>query len=261
MSRRLEVVIGPPGGDLSTAPVFVTETKPGDPPGVTGFLKINPAILGWLEILNGASIFGLVFWNYERLFLIPACFVVTSQALNLLNVFSSITVIFVFIIVFYVAFSFRVFLAQPITATEVAFVCINLLAAVFSLIVFATSCCWCRSRKRLMVIHMSAGDHPCTVVPVSPLLADAVDHQCSLDPVVPPISDAVDDPCSVFSPPAYSPAPSSEPPAKNVAQRSRDLLLHDGTKDDGFMNWSRIDNLYKSNTLPSDQSSLHEDFL
>lgn len=105
MSRTVEVVIGSPvhlDQPSGSSPVYVTETKPGDPPGVRGFLKINPDALGvkftshwfnvsvvfcvetegfsfsvfqWLEILTGAVVFGLVFWNYESWLLLPACFV------------------------------------------------------------------------------------------------------------------------------------------------------------------------------------------
>ncbi|XP_056331609.1 uncharacterized protein LOC130243458 [Danio aesculapii] len=213
MSRHVEVVINPT--DQSHAPVLVSESTTGDPPGVTGFLKINPAALGWLEILTGGAAFGLVFWNYERMLLIPACFlilvgvitataactrnpclVVTSQALNLLNIFSAVAVIILFFILFYLAFSIRVFLAHPLSPKDMAFISCNVLGLVFSLIIFATSCCWCKSRKRLMVIHMS---------PVPPAVVS---------------DDVVDHPRPVFSLPAYSPVPTSEPPAYEDERRS-----------------------------------------
>lgn len=47
MSRKVEVIINSAAPqDQAECPVYVTESKPGDSPGVTGFLKINPAALG-----------------------------------------------------------------------------------------------------------------------------------------------------------------------------------------------------------------------
>ncbi|KAK9961584.1 hypothetical protein ABG768_009361 [Culter alburnus] len=218
MSRKMEVIINPAAPqDQAACPVYITESKPGDSPGVTGFLKINPAALGWLEILTGAVGFGLVFWNYERWFLIPtcylilngvitataactrnACLVVTAQVLNLLNILSALIVFIIFFLLFYVASSVRVFLAPSLGPTDIAFMACNVLAIIYSLIIFATSCCWCKSRKRLMVIHMSTA---------SP--APAV------------VSDVVDQPRTASSPPSYySPIPTSEPPAYEDERRS-----------------------------------------
>ncbi|XP_067305593.1 uncharacterized protein [Pseudorasbora parva] len=215
MSRRVEVMLNSAPPDPSACPVYITETEPGDAPGVTGFLKINPALLGWLEILTGAVAFGLVFWKYERWFLIPTCYlilngvitataactrnpclVVSAQALNLLNIFSSLGVFVFFFLMFYVTWSVRVFLAPSMGASEYAFMGCNVLAIIFSLLIFATSCCWCKSRKRLMVIHMSAA---------SPAA----------------VSDVVDQPRLASSPPSYySPVPLSEPPAYEDERRS-----------------------------------------
>ncbi|KAA0702573.1 hypothetical protein E1301_Tti022130 [Triplophysa tibetana] len=208
MSRTVEVVIGSPvhlDQSSGSSPVYVTETKPGDPPGVRGFLKVNPDALGWLQILAGAVVFGAVYWNYESWLLIPACFliltgvitttaactrnpclVVTSQVLNLINIFSTTAVLLVFLLLFYIILTIRVFLYRSLNSIDVTFIVCNVLALVFSLIIFATSCCWCKSRKRLMIIHMNS-------VPPA-VVSDVVDH------VVP-------------IPPAYSPVPSSEPPA------------------------------------------------
>ncbi|XP_052000262.1 uncharacterized protein LOC127656119 [Xyrauchen texanus] len=218
MSRRVEVIINSPVQlEQSAPPVYITESKPGDHPGVLGFLKINPAVLGWLEILAGAVAFGLVFWNYERWLLIPvsyllltglitataactrnACLVIAAQVLNLLNIFSALAVLMVFFLLFYIMFTIRVYLARSMGSADIAFVVCNILAVILSLIIFSTSCCWCKSRKRLMIIQMN------TVPAAVP--NDTVDHP---EPVL-----------VVTSPPAYSPVPSSEPPAYEDERRS-----------------------------------------
>ncbi|XP_077086087.1 uncharacterized protein LOC143738081 [Siphateles boraxobius] len=215
MSRKVEVIINSAASqDQSACPVYITESKPGDAPGVTGFLKINPAVLGWLEILTGAVAFGLVFWNYERWFLIPTCYlilngvvtataactrnpclVVTAQVLNLFNIFSSLTVFIIFFLLFYVTSSVRVFLAPSLGPTEIVFMACNVLALVFSVIIFGTSCCWCKSRKRLMVIHMSSASPD--------VVSDVVDQRPASSP-----------------PSYYSPVPSSDPPAYEDERRS-----------------------------------------
>ncbi|XP_051576197.1 uncharacterized protein LOC127453671 [Myxocyprinus asiaticus] len=220
MSRRVEVIINSPVQlEQSASPVYITESKPGDHPGVLGFLKINPAVLGWLEILAGAVAFGLVFWNYERWLLIPACYllltgvitataactrnaclVVTSQVLNLLNIFSALTVLMVFFLLFYIMFTVRVYLTRLLSSVDIAFVVCNILAVILSVIIFSTSCCWCKSRKRLMIIQMNT--MPAAVA------NDTVDHP-GPEPVL-----------GVTSPPAYSPVPSSEPPAYEDERRS-----------------------------------------
>ncbi|KAK7158384.1 hypothetical protein R3I93_009560 [Phoxinus phoxinus] len=215
MSRKVEVVINSAASqDQSACPVYITESKPGDAPGVTGFLKINPAVLGWLEILTGGVAFGLVFWNYERLFLIPTCYlilnglvtataactrnpclVVTAQVLNLFNIFSCLTVCIIFFLLFYVTSSVRVFLAPSLGQTEVAFMACNAVAMVFSVIIFATSCCWCKSRKSLMVIHMTSASPD--------VLSDVTDQRLASSP-----------------PSYYSPVPPSDPPAYEDERRS-----------------------------------------
>ncbi|XP_039544831.1 uncharacterized protein LOC120491211 [Pimephales promelas] len=215
MSRKVEVIINTGAQqDQSACPVYITESKPGDAPGVTGFLKINPAVLGWLEILTGGVAFGLVFWNYERWFLIPTCYlilngvvtaiaactrnpclVVTAQVLNLFNIFSSLTVFIIFFLLFYVTSSVRVFLAPSLGPTEVAFMACNAVALLLSVIIFATLCCWCKSRKRLMVIHMSSASPD--------VVSDVMDRRPASSP-----------------PSYYSPVPPSDPPAYEDERRS-----------------------------------------
>ncbi|XP_059424601.1 uncharacterized protein LOC132158970 [Carassius carassius] len=228
MSRRVEVILNSSAPqDPADPPLHITESKPGEHPGVKGFLMIKPAILGWLEILTGAGVFGLVYWNYTLWLLIPAafviligvitataacshnpCLVVTSQVLNLLNICNVLTAV----VVFFVQVLF-VFLGDMVGAAlrthfvsgrsespssqtaNIAFIACNVLALIFSLLIIMTSCCWCRSRKRLMVIHMNP--------------APSAD-----------LSDEVDYPCLELSPPAYSPVPSSEPPAYEEERRS-----------------------------------------
>jgi len=49
MSRRLQVIISssaPQDLDQDEPPLRITESKPGEHPGVKGFLMIKPAILG-----------------------------------------------------------------------------------------------------------------------------------------------------------------------------------------------------------------------
>ncbi|XP_043113639.1 uncharacterized protein LOC122357992 isoform X2 [Puntigrus tetrazona] len=77
MSRRVEVIINSSAPqDQDESPLQITESKPGNHPGVKGFLLIKPAVLGWLEILTGSCVFGLVYWNYTLWLLIPACLVI-----------------------------------------------------------------------------------------------------------------------------------------------------------------------------------------
>ncbi|XP_016322359.1 uncharacterized protein LOC107673328 isoform X2 [Sinocyclocheilus anshuiensis] len=228
MSRRVEVIISSSAPqDQAEPPLQITESKPGEHPGVKGFLMIKPAVLGWLEILTGAGVFGLVYWNYTLWLLIPACFVIligvitataacthnpclviTSQVLNLLNVCNVVTAVLLFFVrVFFVFLGDIVgaivrthFLSSRSESSSsqtanIAFIACNVLALIFSLIIIVTSCCWCRSRKRLMVIHMNAA---------SPAA----------------LSDDVDYLCPELSPPAYSPVPSSDPPAYEEERRS-----------------------------------------
>ncbi|XP_055067621.2 uncharacterized protein [Misgurnus anguillicaudatus] len=216
MSRKVEVVVNAPVHlEESTSPIYVTEAKPGDPPGVRGFLKINPASLGWLEILTGGLAFGLVFWNYERYLLIPACYlvltgvvtataactrnsclVVTSQILNFFNIISCVIVVVLFLMLFYIASTVRVFLAPSMTSWDIAFVVCNGLGSVLSLIIFSTTCCWCKSRKHVMIFHMN------TIPPAVMNNVTCVDHPGAVPPAY------------------YSPVPSSEPPAYEFEHRS-----------------------------------------
>ncbi|XP_016111734.1 uncharacterized protein [Sinocyclocheilus grahami] len=222
MSRRVEVIINSSAPqDQAEPPLQITESKPGEHPGVKGFLKMHPAVLGWLEILTGSMVFGLVYWNYDLWLLIPACFVIligvitataactrnpclviTSQVLNLLNICNVVATIVVFFVIVVLGILRDVFFGHLLRAhflsrsessqsltTNIAFVACNGLGLIFSLLIIPTLCCWCKPRKRLMVIHMNT--------------ADVVDH-----------------PRPESSPPAYSPVPSSDPPAYEEERRS-----------------------------------------
>ncbi|XP_050986873.1 uncharacterized protein LOC127178196 [Labeo rohita] len=229
MSRNVEVIINNAAqNDQTDAPVHITESKPGEHPGVKGFLMICPAVLGWLEILTGFVIFGLVFWIYTLWLLIPACvliligvitataacthnpcLVITSQVLNLLNICNVVAAIILFFVTVFIeilkdALFEAVLRAHLLTSRSVSsnsqtaniiFIACNVLALILSLLIIGTSCCWCRSRKRLVVIHMSS--------------ASAAEG-----------GDEVDYPCLEPSPPAYSPVPSSDPPAYEEERRS-----------------------------------------
>ncbi|XP_052475246.1 uncharacterized protein LOC128031070 isoform X1 [Carassius gibelio] len=222
MSRRVEVIINSlTPRDQDEPPLHITESKPGEHPGVKGFLMIHPEVLGWLEILTGSMVSGLVYWNYDLWLLIPACFVIligvitataacthnrclviTSQVLNLLNICNVLAAIIVFFVVFFLGilkdmlfghllrsrFLNGLSESYPSLPVNISFVACNILALIFSLLIIMTLCCWCKTRKRLMVIHMNAA---------SPAA----------------VSDVVDHPCPESSPPGYSPVPSSDPPA------------------------------------------------
>ncbi|KAK2903698.1 hypothetical protein Q8A67_008411 [Cirrhinus molitorella] len=230
MSTKVEVIINNSAEpDQTETPVHITESKPGEHPGVKGFLMICPAVLGWLEILTGSVVFGLVYWNYSLWLLIPACVVIligvlttiaactrnpclvmTSQLLNLLNICNVLIAVIVLLVMVFVMIPIdevvayflgtRVLRSRPETpqsqSTNIAFVACNVLVLILSLIIIGTTCCWCRTRKRLMVIHMNAASLAAT--------GDEVDH-----------------PCLELSPPAYySPVPSSDPPAYEDERRS-----------------------------------------
>ncbi|RXN05169.1 ras GTPase-activating [Labeo rohita] len=182
MSRNVEVIINNAAqNDQTDAPVHITESKPGEHPGVKGFLMICPAVLG----------------------------VITSQVLNLLNICNVVAAIILFFVTVFIeilkdALFEAVLRAHLLTSRSVSsnsqtaniiFIACNVLALILSLLIIGTSCCWCRSRKRLVVIHMSS--------------ASAAEG-----------GDEVDYPCLEPSPPAYSPVPSSDPPAYEEERRS-----------------------------------------
>ncbi|XP_042629234.1 uncharacterized protein LOC109052248 [Cyprinus carpio] len=229
MSRRVEVIINSSAPqDQDEPPLHITESKPGEHPGVKGFLKFHPEVLGWLEILTGSMVLGLVYWNYDLWLLIPACFVIligvitaiaactrnrclviTSQVLNLLNICNVVTAIVAFFVVVFLGILRDAFFGHLLRGhflngrsesnqslpANMAFVTCNILALIFSFLIIMTLCCWCKPRKRLMVIHMNAA---------SPAA----------------VSDVVDHPRPVSSPPAYSPVPSSDPPDYEEERRS-----------------------------------------